>query len=332
MFETKTKSFPQAIADYPREIDSLPRPKIVAVGGIGIDYLARAAHLPEPGASMDGDMFIAVPGGKGANAAVAVARLDGRAALVGRVGCDSQGDTALNVLYAEGVDTRFMAADPAAPTGATVVQVGGAGEKQTISRPGANARLTREDIRAASPAFRTARALVVQLEVPIEAVLEAVRLAHEAGAYVVLDPAPPQKLPDDIFNLTDAISLNSGEAKAITGHAVNGIEGARRAARWFIERDVGAVAVEAAGEGKLLVWRGGERVLPRLPVRVVDTTGAGDAFAAALALCLAQGYPVAHAGTFANAASALATTALGAQTALGDAQTVRKLLRRHSEE
>lgn len=327
----KAKSFHRATADYPVESDSLPRPEIVAVGGASIDYLARATRLPESGASVDGDMFLAAPGGKGANVAVAIARLGGRASLVARVGYDSEGGTALKTLQAEGVDTRFVVADPAAPTGATVVQVGGAGEKQTISRPGANAHLTREDIRAASSVVGTAQALVVQLEVPVDVVLEAVRIAHNAGAYVVLDPAPPQKLPDEIFHLTDAVSLNAGEAKAITGHVVDGIEGARRAAHWFIERDVGAVAVQAADEGKLLVWHGGECMLPKLPVRVVDTTGAGDAFAAALALCLAQGYPLAHAGTFANAASALAATALGAQTALGSAQAVRELLRSHSE-
>jgi ribokinase len=170
--------------------------------------------------------------------------------------------------------------------------------------------------------------LLVQLEVPLEAVEAAVLLARDAGATVVLDPAPATALPDELLGLLDVIKPNAAEAEALTRVAVRDRASARQAAQVLLDHGVEVVAVQAASEGNLLVWGEGEHFLPELAVERVDTTGAGDAFAAALGVLLAEGRPLEEAGQFANAAAALATTVLGAQASLPRRAAVEALLAR----
>jgi ribokinase len=301
---------------------------IVVVGGANFDYLARGSKLPKPGETVPGDVFDDAPGGKGANQAVAAARLGARVAFVGRVGTDEQGEAILARLSEEGIDTRHVVRDAHSRTGVALVMVNQQGQKQILTAPGANRQLTITDILAAAQTLAAARVLLTQLEVPLECVMAAVRLAHAAGVKVVLDPAPPIALPDEFLPLVDVVKPNTAEAEALTGIRVQDRDAARRAARQLLNRGVGAVAVQAGEAGDLLVWPEGECWLPRIAVESVDATGAGDAFAAALAVALAEGRAWSEAGALASASAALATTVIGAQAGLPRRQAAEALLAR----
>jgi ribokinase len=299
---------------------------VVVVGSANTDFSVRGPKLPAAGETVGGEEFHEGAGGKGANQAVAAARLGARTALVARVGRDRRGDELLRGLAAEGVDLRHVAHDPDAPTGAAIIMVDRKGEKSILVAPGANGRMGAADVDAAAGMIQAARVVLCQLEIPLETVLTACRLARAAGARVVLDPAPARPVPDELLRLLDVIRPNASEAETLTGVKVRDRKSARRAADVLLGRGVGAVAVQAGDEGDLLVWGEGECWLPRFPVKSVDATGAGDAFAAGLAVMLAEGRPLNEAGPFASAAAALATTAVGAQSALPRRDAVLRLL------
>jgi len=299
---------------------------VVVVGKANVDYLVRGPRLPQPGQSVNGELFQEAPGGKGANQAVGAARLGARVALVARVGNDVRGDSVVEALITEGVEIDHLIRDATAFTGVALCQVGGTGEKQILSAAGANARLSAEDVRAAADALRSARVVLLQLGVPLAAVAEAIRIGRSAGARVVLDPGPPAPLPDDLLAEIDVIRPNCSEALALTGVEVVDRDSARAAAASLLRRGAGAAAVQAGESGDLLSWSEGEVWLPRFEVARLDATGAGDAFASAFAVALAEGRSLAEAGPFASAAAALATTVLGAQASLPRRAAVLALL------
>lgn len=299
---------------------------VVVVGSVNTDFLIRGPKLPTPGETALGEEFHEGPGGKGANQAVAAARLGARTALVARLGRDRRGDELAERLSAEGVDLRHVGRDAEAATGAAVILVDHRGEKEILIAPGANGRMSAADVDAAADLIRSARVVLCQLEIPLEVVLAACRMARTAGAKTILDPAPARPLPDELLRLLDVIRPNAVEAEALTGVPVRDRAAARRAAKVLMGRGVGAVAVQAGDEGNLLVWADGECWMPKLPVKSIDATGAGDAFAAGLAVMLAEGRPLGEAGPFANAAAALATTVVGAQSGLPRREAVQRLL------
>jgi ribokinase len=299
---------------------------VVVVGGVNTDYIVRGPKLPKPGQTITGEEFHRLPGGKGANQAVAAARLGARVALVASVGADGRGDDLLAGLVSERVDTSHVTRDDR-PSGVALVMIDREGEKQILTAPGANLGLSAGQVRSAGKAIAAARVLLVQLEVPLESVQEAIRIAAEADARVVLDPAPAVPLPDKFLQRVEVIRPNAAEAGVLTGIEVKDRD-SRAAARALLERGVSAAVVGAEG-GNLLVWPEGERWLEKLPVASVDATGAGDAFAATLAVILAEDRPLEEAATYANAAAALATTKLGAQTALPRHQEVEELVKRY---
>jgi ribokinase len=302
---------------------------VVVVGKANLDYLVRGPRLPGPGQSVTGDAFHEAPGGKGANQAVGAARLGAKVALVARVGQDARGDTVIAALHDEGVETRFVTRDAEAPTGVGLCQVGASGEKQILSAAGANARLTAACVREAEEALASARVVLCQLGVPLEAVAEAIRIGHGGRALAILDPGPPSPVPDALIAQLDVIRPNTSEARALTGIAVRDRGSARAAAEDLLRRGAKIAAVQAGEHGDVLLSRGCEIWLPRFEVDRIDATGAGDAFASALAVCLAEGRPLEEAGPFASAAAALATTVLGAQASLPRREAVLRLLRRN---
>jgi ribokinase len=246
--------------------------------------------------------------------------------LVARIGRDARGEAVLAALREEGVETGFVTRDPREATGVGLCQVGASGEKQILSFAGANARLTAACVRESAPAFDGARVLLCQLGVPVEAVQQAIDLARRAGSLAILDPGPPAPIPDSLLSQLDLIRPNRCEAEALTGIPVRDRGGARAAAMSLLRRGVKAVAVQAGEEGDVILSRDGELWLPRFQVKRLDATGAGDAFASALAVCLAEGKSLAEAGPFASAAAALATTVLGAQASLPRRAAVLDLL------
>ena len=299
---------------------------VVVVGGINTDYLIRGESIPEPGETVEGEFFQQGPGGKGANQAVAVARLGGRAAIVGRVGRGLRGEGMVEALGEEGVDTQYVTRDQHSETGAAVIMVDRSGEKQILTAPGANLSLTIYDVLKAEPAIRAARVLLVQLEVPVAAIIEAVKIARANSVRVVLDPAPPRPLEKSLLKDIDLIKPNASEAKELTGIEVKDRQSARAAAERLLAEGVQAVAIQAGREGNLLISSEGEHWFPRIPVESIDDTGAGDAFAGAMALELARNKSLPEAAKFANVAAALATTKLGAQLSLPRAEDVQALL------
>jgi ribokinase len=222
--------------------------------------------------------------------------------------------------------------DHESPTGIAVIQVCGEGEQQIHPAPGANERLSVDDVHAARSLLEDTRVLLVQLEVPLEVVETSVRIAHAAGALVVLDPAPPVKLSPDLLRLVYLIRSNSDEARVLTDGPVRERRTARRAATLLLESGVRAAVVQAGAEGNLMLWSEDgttrEQWLPHFQVSTVDTTGAGDAFAAALAVEIALGRPLDEAGRFASATAALTTTKFGAQPALPTRADVESFLAR----
>ena len=298
---------------------------ILVAGGANIDYLGRGPKLPTASQPVNGEEFLISTGGKGANQAVAAARLGARAAFLGCMGSDERGDWILEELKEEGVDTRFVVRDAEAETGVVLLQVDQQGHKQTLAVPGANRRLAVSQL--PQEAMTASSLLLIQLEIPIPVVEAAIHMAKEAGILVVLDPAPAAPLPEGLFPFVDLIKPNANEAEFLTGIKVRDQASARQAAKALLRRGVRAAAVQAGPEGNLVVWEGGESWNPVLPVDTIDTTGAGDAFAAAMSVCLVEGKSLEEAGPIANAAAALATTKLGAMAGLPYRQELDRLLR-----
>lgn len=307
---------------------------VVVVGGANTDYTTIASKLPTPGETVTAGEFLKFEaGGKGANQAVAAARLGARVAFVGRVGNDARGRDLLRCLRAEGINTKHVSIDSHRPTGAALIHVDEEGEKQIVAAPEANGRLSTADIREASELIQRARVLVLQLEVPMAANLAAARLAKKAGVSVMLDAAPAAKPPAELLRLLSVVRANSTEAKALTGVTADSRRSARLAAQKLLSRGIKIVILQAGGEGNLIVSKdsdGGEHEfsLKKIPVKSVDATGAGDGFVGAFAVALVEGRALEEAGLFANAAAALTTTKFGAQPALPNRREVTALLRR----
>lgn len=204
--------------------------RVVVVGGANTDYLVRAPRLPKPGETVQGERFEpAGAGGKGANQAVAAARLGAEVAFIGRVGTDERGRVLLQQLACEGVDVKHVAKDRRESTGVALISVDAAGEKQIIVAPGANLRLSASDVRRAAKVIRTADILVLQFEVPMSANLTAARIAHRAGVPIVLDPAPAAEPPRELLKLMSVIRPNEHEAEALARVKVTSRKTARRA-------------------------------------------------------------------------------------------------------
>jgi ribokinase len=300
---------------------------VVVVGGANTDFLVRGGRLPRPGETVDGEEFMIAGGGKGANQAVAAARLGARVAFIACLGPDSRGDELVKLLRKEGLDCKHVSRDSNAPTGTALIMVDDSGEKQIMCAPGANHKLTPSRIHSAASVIRNTRVLLIQFEVPMATVLTAAKIAHAAGVRIVLDPAPPAKAPANLLELIEVIRPNASEAETLTGVKVTDAKSARRAAQKLFARGVKAVALQAGERGDLMVWSGGEKLLPRLKVKTVDATGAGDAFAAGFSVALAEGRSYREAAAFANAAAALATTKVGAMPAMPRRREVLSLLR-----
>lgn len=293
---------------------------VFVVGSAYWDVLVRGPELPTPGRSLQGTALQEAPGGRGANQAVAAARLGAGVALATCVGRDARGECIRQRLEHEGVDTRHVTIDESAPTGVAAIQVGGDGEKQLLGFPGASSTLAHLDTSSIAAALRRASVLLMQLEATVDVVTALAAAAHEAGCRVVLDAAPPEPLTDALMERLYLFRSNAEEAGVITGIAVSDRESARRAASTLLGRGATAACIEAGPAGDLLVWRstdGSEREiwLPHFPVAAIDSTGAGDAFSATLAVMAARHEDLRTGARCASAAAALTTTRLGAQAA-----------------
>lgn len=290
-------------------------PRIVVVGSSNIDMVVPVPHIPAPGETVLGGDFQMVPGGKGANQAVAAARLGARVTLVARLGEDVFAEASLANFAAAGIDTTHVRRDAGAASGVALIFVGPGGENSIAVAPGANARLSPEDVEAAEAEIAAADLLLLQLEVPLPTVERAVALAKRFRARVLLNPAPARAVPDDLIARVDLLTPNESEARALLGGPA-GAKGPEAAAAALLRRGAGAVVVTLGKRGALLVTGEGQAEIPARPVTAVDTTAAGDTFSAALAVAWAEGRPLEAAAAWAAAAAALCVTRRGAQPSL----------------
>jgi ribokinase len=301
---------------------------IVVVGSINMDLVCRTPRLPLPGETVLGGGLAAIPGGKGANQAVAAARLGGLVHLVGRVGGDDFGLRLLEGLSESGVETGRVNVSAGAPSGVALILVDGRGENSIVVAPGANHRLAPRDIDAARSLIARASVVVFQLEIPLKAVERAVELCRRNGVPAILDPAPTPAsgLPASLYRV-DLLTPNRGEAEALTGLRITSLREAERAARDLQARGARTVVLKLGSKGALYLGEDGRcRASPPYRLKVVDTTAAGDAFTAALAVARSRGWPLERAVRFANAAGALACAVRGAQPAMPRLRAVKRLL------
>jgi ribokinase len=300
-------------------------PRIVVVGSSNTDLVVTLPALPKPGETLLGGDLLTAQGGKGANQAVAAARLGAAVTLVGCVGDDDFGVASLAQYAREGMDTRRMRVVAGTPSGVALIFVGASGENMIAVASGANLRLSAADIEAAASVIQAADVLLLQLETPLTTVLSAAHLAHAAGVKVILNPAPAQPLPPSLLALVDVLTPNEREALLVSGLPADAAPAA--AAAHLQSLGVKTVVVTLGAAGALVKDAAHPAfTVPSFRVPAVDTVAAGDAFNGGLAVALAQDQPLAAAVRFANAVAALAVTRPGAQSSLPSAQEVAAFL------
>ena len=289
-------------------------PNIIVVGSLNADLVVRAPRFPQPGETISGEDLKIIPGGKGANQSVAAARQGASVAMVGRVGNDSFGPELINNLKHNGVDTAHVQIDSEAATGTATIIVDAQGQNSIVLSPGGNGRVSSADLNTVS--FSDYKLLLLQLEIPLEPVLEAAKRAKEKGLRVLLNPAPARTLPDELIALPDFIVPNEGELSLLTNQPVQDLASAENAARALLAQGAQTVIVTLGANGALIVNREVTKHIPAFQVDVVDTTAAGDAFIGGCASALLQNKPLGDAVRSGCACGALAATKFGAQPSM----------------
>lgn len=290
--------------------------KILVIGSTNIDMIACVEHLPRPGETVGEARFMQSNGGKGANQAVAAARLGGDVAFVTCLGDDAVAETLRRQFADDGIDTEALFTAEGTPTGTALIYVSQDGENCIAVAPGANHRLTCEAIDAVTDRIAGADYLLIQLEIPMETVAYAIEKAHEVGTRVVLNPAPAMPLPDELLRKVYLITPNRTESETLTGIAVHTPQDASLAADALLAKGVGNVIVTLGGEGALIKTSTGEQLIPACKVTPVDTTAAGDVFNGALLVALSEGRSLSDAVHFAARSASVSVTRMGAQTSI----------------
>jgi ribokinase len=301
---------------------------IIVFGSINIDLVATAPRLPIAGETLLGDTFLKVPGGKGANQAVALAKLGTPTQMVGRVGADSFRVELVQNLQDAGVQTDNVFVDETVSSGVAMITVAHNGDNEIIVIPGANGKVNQEDVKRLSRIIPNAKALLLQLEIPINTVVAAAQTAKNANITVILDPAPAQAdLPAQLYPLIDIITPNEVEAGQLVGFPVDGEDAAAKAAGVLLQRGVKNAIVKLGAKGVVCATEEEVFFVPAFSVEAVDTVAAGDAFNAGLAAALYTGLSLHQAVVWGAAAGALAATKLGSQTSLPDSFTFDTFLK-----
>ncbi|KAM3092260.1 ribokinase [Phormidesmis sp. 146-12] len=301
---------------------------VIVFGSINMDLVARVPRLPIPGETLLGQGFSTVPGGKGANQAVAIARLGIPAIMVGRVGGDQFGENLLNGLKAAKIQTEDVLTDTSVSSGVALIAVDDRSENQIIVIAGANGNVNEEDVTRLIPHLSHATALLLQLEIPIAAVKLAAQAAKKAGVTVILDPAPASEIPLDLYPLIDIITPNAVEAEQLVGFPIDSPSLTSEAASVLQKRGVKTVILKLGAKGGFCATSEEAFFFPAFEVEAIDTVAAGDAFNGGLAAALAEGHSIREAVTWGAATGALSTTKSGAQGALPDREEVMKLMGR----
>jgi len=298
---------------------------IVVIGSSNTDMIVKSDHLPLPGETVLGGKFTTAPGGKGANQAVAAARLGGDVTFVAKVGEDQFGDAAIDNYQKDGINTQYVTRSAGSASGVALILVDGKGENSIAVASGANADLSIKDIDDASDKIRSASIVLMQLESPMDTVLYAAKMASQARAAVILNPAPAATLPEEMYSYLYAVTPNETESEILTGVKVVDEESARKASEVFISRGVKKVVITLGSKGAFVNDGEASYMVPARKVKAVDTTAAGDTYNGAMCVALAEGKTLKEALEFATKASAIAVTRMGAQPSVPTREEVDSL-------
>ena len=287
---------------------------IVVIGSSNTDMVVQSKSLPSPGETVLGGSFITNPGGKGANQAVAAAKLGESVTLITKIGNDVLGQEALKGFKQHGIQTAFIGVDKETPSGVALIMVDNQGENCISVALGANATMQTSDIDKAKTIIAKASFVLIQLEIPLDVVAYSIKLARKENVKVVLNPAPAQRLTDDILGSLYIITPNETEAELLTGIKVTNEATANLAANVLMKKGVEIVIITMGAEGAYVLSSEENRIVPCPTVLAVDTTAAGDTFNGALVVGLSEGMSLINAIEFANKAAAFSVTKVGAQS------------------
>jgi len=289
------------------------KPYILVVGSSNTDMVVKAGHLPVPGETILGGTFIMTAGGKGANQAVAAARLGGNVVFIVKTGDDIFGKQAVQLFKDEGIDTDYIITDPENPSGVALIMVDAKGENCISVASGANAALKPADLQKAEYLIKDASLILMQLEIPVETVKYVINIAAASSVKVVLNPAPACPLSDELLSKVAIITPNETEAEMLTGIKVTDKQSAELAARALAAKGIGTVIITMGAQGALLLHGDTYQFFPAPVCQAVDTTAAGDVFSGALVVAILEGKSILEAVPFACQAAALSVCKMGAQ-------------------
>jgi ribokinase len=289
------------------------RPSILVIGSSNTDMVIKADHLPQPGETILGGVFLMNPGGKGANQAVAAARLGGSVVFICKTGNDIFGRQSIQLFKEEGINTAFVVADSAIPSGVALITVDKNAENCIVVASGANAKLVSADLHKADQEFHNATVVLMQLEIPVATVAWAAAKAAGNSAVVILNPAPACVLPDSLMQQVHVITPNKTEAEMLSGIRIDDMAAAIRAGKLIRDRGIETVIITLGAEGALLIQNEMAELIPSPQTQAVDTTAAGDVFNGALAVAIAEQMPIRKAVAFACQAAAISVGRMGAQ-------------------
>jgi ribokinase len=300
--------------------------RVVVIGSANMDLTVRLERLPQLGETVTGGEFYTSFGGKGANQAVAAHKAGADVKFLAKVGCDQNGEAIIKHLEVLGLTSEGILRDESHRSGVALIMVDRMGNNAIGVAPGSNWNLTEQDVRRAESHILWGEVLLIQLEIPLPTVKEALRLAKTHGLLTILNPAPAHPLPGEVLSLADILTPNEMEAGSLTGINVDNVDKATRAARKLLESGIKQVIVTLGKEGCCLVRKDCAQTFPSFPVVAVDSTAAGDAFNGALACVVAEGRPLQEAIRFGSAAGAITVTRKGAQDSLPTRDEIVKLL------
>lgn len=304
---------------------------ILVIGSINYDLVVYTQRHPIPGETILGDRFQTFPGGKGANQAIAAARLGGHVQMVGRIGNDSFGQELSENLYKNQVDISNVR-KVQEPTGTALITVDAKGQNSIIVVPGANAKLTRKDMDALKDTIQATKILILQLEIPIDVVIHAIDIAYESGITILLNPAPATKIPFETLRKVTFLIPNESELALLSGIPIKNFSDCRKAVSHLQSLGCNQIILTRGEHGAYYFYQDNQIFAQPFEVPVVDTTAAGDAFIGGLAAALAEDMDHHVALLRASAAGALAVTKAGAQTSLPDNTELDDFLKKHKQE
>lgn len=288
---------------------------ICVIGSLNMDLVVNVDTMPKPGQTIIGSNFKEVPGGKGANQAVAMARLNGNVSMIGKVGEDGFGQTLINSLKNDKVDTTYIQTSKGA-TGVALITVDKNAQNSIVVSPGANFEVKEDDIDNNIEAIKNSDIVVLQLETPLNTIKYALNKAKELNKYTILNPAPAVKLDDEIIKNVDLLTPNETELEIISGVSIETEEDIQKAAQIMIEKGVKELIVTLGSKGSLYINKEKSMFKKAYKVEAVDTTAAGDSYTGALAVALSQDKNIEDAMDFASKVGALSVLKEGAQSSL----------------